>query len=133
MIPNDSSSHLPTTNSRAPKTLSLLLSDPKKLQEIALVLRSHGWELVEEFLQAERQTHLERAVESDDLDKRQQAVHIARWLKGFLEIVIPNVHDRDQEQRHPTVDPQSMNPDSMPLDSDGLAERQKSNGGIDGN
>lgn len=110
------------------KTLPELLSEPKKLQKLAQVLRTQGWEEVSEVLWAARQEHLERAVESEDNSQRDESRVVARWIKVFLTDVMDRIHLLDQQSREPQKDPDEQIGDSMPFDSDSGEEEDEMTG-----
>ncbi len=80
---------------------------------------------MEELLRAERQEHLEQAVESEDVDQREAHRIVSRWIKRFLEQVVDEIRALDEEERHPTVDPESMSLEYMEHDSEGAAGEEE--------
>ncbi len=123
MTSSDTSSPSLTTRSQVRETLSKLLSEPKKLHSVALVLRSQGWEEISELLLAERLEHLELAVDLEESSEQRDAhAIVARWIKHFCETVVETIHEDDQRSREPKIDPATLVADSMPIDSDGAAE-----------
>ena len=84
MTLKETSSHLPKTPTLEVMTYERLLTEPKKLQAAILVLGTHGWEDLLVWLQAERQEHLERSVDSASAEDREGHRVIARWMKTFI-------------------------------------------------
>ena len=84
MTSNSSCSNSTKTRTQAPLTSDKLLGDLQKLRLLVEVLREPQWERLEEWLQVERQEHLEASVDLEDRDKAEYHRTIARWLKHFL-------------------------------------------------
>lgn len=66
--------------------------------------------------------HLELAVDSDSAEQREEHAIVARWIKHFLTSVVDGIHTLDEMERAPKTDPETLVADSMPFDSDGVAE-----------
>ena len=86
MTSNDSFSHSPSATTLRPPTYEQLLTEPVRLRRVVQVLRSQGWEELEEWFLAERQEHLERSVDSVDPAEREGHRTVARWLRHFLTV-----------------------------------------------
>ena len=76
-----------------PMTYEMLLGELPKLRQLVEVFRDSQWEALEEWLQAERQEHLERSVDVDDEEVARQHRVVARWLKHFLSTVKESLVD----------------------------------------
>ena len=79
------------------------------------------------WFQAERQAHLESAVDSDDPIAREGHGVVARWLKHFLSVTKEELVDLERAEREPVPE---GDPDSMDFDSDSTPERPSSSGGV---
>ena len=93
MTSNNSSSNLSKTSSQVVVTYEMLLGDLPRLRRLVEVFRESQWEALEEWLQAERQQHLEASVEIDDDEVASRHRVIARWLKHFLTVTKESVID----------------------------------------
>ena len=78
------------------------------------------------WLQAERQAHLESAVDSDDPGEREGHRVVARWLKHFLTVTKEELIGLEQNDRNPVPE---GDPEYMDFDS-GSTERPSSLGGV---
>ena len=76
-----------------PVTYEMLLGELPKLRQLVEVFRENQWEALEEWLQAERQWHLEGSVDTDDEEVARQHRVVARWLKHFLSVVKESLID----------------------------------------
>jgi len=74
---------------------------------------------------SERQEHLELAVDSDDPEEREGHRVVSKWIRHFLDVVVEGIRSADEEERHPSVSEESMNPEYMEFDSQGLAAQNE--------
>ena len=126
MTSKDTSSTSPKTNGQIPMTYERLQTESQKLRRVVSVLGSQGWEDLEVWFQAERQAHLESAVDSDDSEERDGHRIVARWLKHFLSITKEELVGLEKADREPVPE---GDPEYMDFDSDSQ-ERPSSSGGV---
>ena len=126
MTLKDTSSVSPKTNGQGPMTYERLQQEPQRLRRVVSALGREGWRDLEVWFQAERQAHLESAVDSADAETRDGHRVVARWLKYFLSIVKEELVDLEKADREPVPE---GDPGYMDFDSDST-ERPSSSGGV---
>ena len=127
MTSKNSSSASPKTNGRELMTYERLQQEPRRLRKVVWALGNQGWEDLEAWFLAERQAHLELAVDSADPTDREGHGVVARWLKHFLSITKEELVAFEQNERNPVPE---GDPEFMDFDSASDPERPSSLGGV---